>query len=65
MKKSLLLFAIFVLVSVLFCSCKVPIGGSAGNNEDKLGNDIADTEFFAEGKQFYFVEGEGANALMA
>ena len=59
MKKSLLLFAIFVLVSVLFCSCKPSEGDSGADNADKPQNNVTDTGFFAEGKQFYFVEGEG------
>ena len=59
MKKSLLLFAIFALVSVLLCSCKVFVKDNGKDNHDNLQNSTTDSGFFGEGKQFYFVEGEG------
>ena len=59
MKKSLLLFAIFVLVSVLLCSCKVSVKDKGKDNPDNLQNSTTDSGFFGEGKQFYFVEGDG------
>ncbi len=55
MKKSLLLFAILALISALFCSCTP----SGAENEDKPQNVVAGTGFFARGKHFYFVSGDG------
>jgi len=59
MKKSLVLLAIFVLVSVLLCSCKIFVKDNDKDNTDNSQNGTADSAFFGEGKQFYFVEGEG------
>ena len=53
MKKYLLLFTAFILASTLLCSCNPP------TEEEDKGNTVASTGFFGEGKQFYFVEGDG------
>ena len=61
MKKTILLFTIFILISMFFCSCKIfadtPIEDE--NSGDGSQNSVSDARFFGEGKQFYFVEGEG------
>ena len=59
MKKSLLLFAIFVIMSALLCSCKIFVKDNGKDNQDNSQNSTTGSGFFGEGKQFYFVEGDG------
>ena len=71
MKKGILLLIVMLLVSTLFCSCKLfgEDSGDGSGNSDGSGNngnsdssqDSPASDFFREGKQFYFVQGEDAS----
>ena len=59
MKKCLLLFAIFAIVSTIICSCKIKTTDKNGGIASPP--PVTDTGFFGNGKQFYFVAGEGVS----